>query len=137
MPAGDSPTFMREGFDIEVLPMPYHMQPIPTPFRSGPPLVLKTATSSCAVRQCGLSASRHCASPAEWVSTWPVAVVSPTRSALRWRNSRRSIASRSASSSIIASWAMAAWGTPKPRKAPAGGPLVKKASPQLRTLGTA
>ena len=30
---------------------------------------------------------------------------------------------------------MAACGTPKPRKAPAGGPLVKKASPQVRTLG--
>ena len=28
---GESPTVMVEGFDIEVLPMPYHMQPTPTP----------------------------------------------------------------------------------------------------------
>ena len=44
--------------------------------------------------------------------------------------------SLSASSSIIASWAMAACGTPKPRKAPDGGALVNQASPQVRTLGT-
>ena len=73
--------------------MPYHMQPTPTPRRFGPPAALNAAISSCALRQCGRSASRHWARPAEWASVWPVAVVSPTRSALRRRNSSRSMPS--------------------------------------------
>ena len=53
-----------------------------------------------------------------------VAVRSPARSALRSRNSRGSMSSWPARSSISASWAMATCGTPNPRKAPAGVPLV-------------
>ena len=41
------------------------------------------------------------------------------------------------SSSIIASWAMAPCGTPKPRNAPAGWQWVKNPRPRVRTLGTA
>ena len=44
--------------------------------------------------------------------------------------------SRSARSSISASWAIAACGTPKPRKAPAGGPLVYTARLVLSTAPT-
>ena len=36
-----------------------------------------------------------------------------------------------------ASWAIAAWGTPKPRNAPDGGPFVYTARPVLRTAPTA
>ena len=43
----------------------------------------------------------------------------------------------SASSSIIASCATAACGTPKPRKAPDGIRLVNQASPTARTCGAA
>ena len=38
---------------------------------------------------------------------------------------------------MSASWAIAAWGTPKPRKAPAGGLLVWIARVVARTAGTA
>ena len=41
-----------------------------------------------------------------------------------------------ASSSIRVSCAIAACGTPKPRKAPAGGECVKIARASARTLGT-
>ena len=63
-------------------------------------------------------------SPALASSTCPVGVVSPARSALMWRNSSRSMPAAAARSSISVSCAIAACGTPKPRKAPAGVSLV-------------
>ena len=107
--------------------MPYHMQPMPTPRRFGPPAALKAAIVVAArLRQCGRSASRHAARPTDWRrAPGRSRCVSPARSALRRRNSSRSMPSLSASSSISASWAIAACGTPKPRKAPDGGALVK------------
>ena len=47
-----------------------------------------------------------------------------------------SIPIRSAIMSISVSWAMAACGTPKPRNAPAGVPLVKMPAEVACTAGT-
>ena len=115
---------MVEGLLSAVLPMPYHMQPMPTPRLSGSSRALARAASSSARRQRGSSASRQGARPALASSTWPVAVASPARSAFFRRIASRSMPSFSARSSISASWAIAACGTPKPRNAPAGGPLL-------------
>ena len=51
--------------------------------RPAPPASLCALASSRSRRQCGRSASRQAASPALAVSTWPVAVASPARMALR------------------------------------------------------
>ena len=89
-----------------------------------PGVALCAAASARSRRQCGRSASRQAARPALAASSWPLAVVSPARIALASRSSSGSWPSWSASSSISASWAIAAWGTPKPRNAPAGGLFV-------------
>ena len=88
--------------------MPYHMQPMPTPRRTGPSCVLVRTASLSARCQRGASASRQGARPALASSTWPVAVASPTRIAFFRRSSSRSMPSPSARSSSSASWAMAA-----------------------------
>ena len=65
-----------EGFDIEVLPQPYHMHAIPAPRRRWrpPAEALKASASSRNAFQRGRSASRQATSPALASSTWPVAV---------------------------------------------------------------
>ncbi len=69
------PMRMVEGFDIDVLPQPYHMQPTPTPRRSGPSTArLKASASARNSAQRGFNASRHGAIPALASRTWPVAV---------------------------------------------------------------
>src|SRR3546814_1604707 len=56
--------------------------------------------------------------------------------ALSARNSSGSMPSCAARSSISASCASAACGTPKPRNAPAGGALVKRPTERASTSGT-
>ena len=121
---------MVEGLGSAVLPQPYQQQAMPTP-RSG--AVRASARARC---QWGRSASRQSPMPTAW-RVWPVAVVSPSRSAFRARNSRRSRPAASARRSISASPAMAACGTPKPRKAPETGPWVWMARARARTCGHA
>ncbi len=106
--------------------MPYHMAAIPTPRRTVrvPDAAFRRTASARSAAQRGRSASRQAGSPALARSSWPVIVIDPARSALRSRSSSGSMPSAAASSSIAASWAIAAWGTPKPRNAPAGGPFV-------------
>ena len=126
-PSRESVRRMVEGLESAVLPMPYHMQPMPTPARMALRPALRVLPSdACASSRCqwGLRASRHAARPALASSIWPLWVLSPARSALMWRKSSRSMPEASARSSISVSWAMAACGTPKPRKAPAGVSLV-------------
>jgi hypothetical protein len=123
-PSRPSTTRMRDGFDIEVLPQPYHMQAIPAPRRWRVAPALCAATSASIASQSGFSASRHSGSPAEACSTWPEGVASPRPIALRRRISHRSRPSAAARSSTSVSVAIAACGTPKPRKAPAGVSLV-------------
>src|SRR3546814_5716294 len=73
--------------DIEVLPQPYHTQPMPTPRRCRESCSLNFSAAARQSRQAGRSASRQRGRPAEASSTWPVAVASPTRMALSARNS--------------------------------------------------
>src|SRR3546814_1436502 len=70
---------MVDGFEIEVLPRPYHMQPMPMPRRSDLRRALKLATSTSSFCQCGLSAAMQSARPAECSSFWLVEVRSPAR----------------------------------------------------------
>ena len=67
-------------------------------------------------------------------STWPVAVVSPGRSALISRSFTGSIPRRSATRSIWTSAANCVCGAPKPRNAPFGGVFVITTRPFTRTL---
>ena len=97
---------------------------------------LNASASRRNASQCGRSASRQATRPALASSTWPVAVRSPARSALRRRNASGSMPQATDSSSIRVSCATAACGTPKPRKAPAGGECVKIARASARTFGT-
>ena len=69
--------------------------------------------------------------------TWPVAVVSPVRYALRERISRGEMPSASAIRLRCVSTANAACGAPKPRKAPLGGVFVMAARARIRTFGQA
>ena len=127
-PSGRRPIRMVDGFVSDVLPMPYHIAPMPMPrrigLRSAAATWLWCRASSVPSTQAGRRASRQGANPALAASTWPVAVVDPARSALRSRISRRSMPSSAATSSTSASPAIAAWGTPKPRNAPEIGPFV-------------
>jgi hypothetical protein len=124
VPSRESAMRIAEGFGRAVLPQPYHMQAMPTPRRRRGAAALCAATRASAASQSALSASRQSGSPAEAASSWPEGVRSPFPSALRRRMAQRSMPSFSARSSIRHSWAIAACGTPKPRKAPAGVSLV-------------
>ena len=136
-PSRDKVTRIEDGFDIEVLPQPYHMHAIPAPRRRcrAAAEALKASAAARSAFQRGRSASRQATSPTLASSTWPVAVRSPARSAFRCRNSSGSRRKAIASSSIRVSCAMAACGTPKPRKAPDGGECVKIARESARTFG--
>jgi hypothetical protein len=57
-----------DGLGSDVLPMPYHIAPIPTPWRIGR-VPAADADSSSASRQAGRNASRHGARPALASST--------------------------------------------------------------------
>ena len=102
----------------------------------GPPAALAAAASARARVQGARSAARQSPMPTP-CSTWPVAVASPSWSAFSARNSRRSRPAASARRSISASPAIAAWGTPKPRKAPETGSWVWMARARARTCGHA
>src|SRR5262245_716559 len=65
----------------------------------------------------------------------PVAKKSPFRNKFFRRNSTGSRPSRSAIMSIWLSYAHTAWGTPKPRNAPAGTTLVHTAQESIHTWG--
>ena len=64
-----------------------------------------------------------------------VAIVDPSRHALMRRSSSGGISSARASRFIWVSSMKAAWGLPKPRKAPVTQLLVKTARPSMRTWG--
>ena len=64
-PSRDRVTRIAEGFDIEVLPQPYHMQATPAPrrrWRAAAEALTASASARSAV-QCGRSASRQATSP--------------------------------------------------------------------------
>ena len=73
--------------------------------------------------------------PTEKSSTWPVAVVSPERSASRLRSASGSTPRARASFCICRSYANVVCGAPKPRNAPCGGWLVATTRPRTRTIG--
>ena len=135
-PSRRAPILTVEGFGSAVLPIPYQSAAMPTPRRRVPGLARAASASARSSVQLGRSASRHSASPALARSSWPVAVRSPARSAFRSRSSSGSIPRRSASSSRRGSVAAAACGTPKPRNAPATGPVVWIARVVASTAGT-
>ena len=65
---------------------------------------------------------------------WPVAVVSPGRSALISRSRTGSMPNASATRSMCTSMANCVCGAPKPRKAPLGGVFVIMARPSIRVF---
>ena len=125
-PSARTPTSISDGLGSDVLPMPYHMAAIPTPrrTRAGRPLVVPRGVGAHGrpARAQGLEAGGQAG--ARRRAAGRSRSGRPARSALRSRNSSGSMPSWPARSSISASWAIAACGTPKPRKAPAGGPFV-------------
>ena len=130
------PTRMVEGLDMEVFPHPYQQHPMPTPRLMISEWLLNSSEAlrySCH-RLC--RDSRHSACPTLFSRSWPEPVFCPLRRAFFRRNSRESMPVCSAKESINASWAMADWGTPKPRNAPEGGPLVNRALVFARMFGT-
>ena len=60
-PRRSRPMTMSDGLDMLVLPMPYHMQAMPTPWRMGWSVRLRAAASARMARQRGRSASRQAA----------------------------------------------------------------------------
>ena len=131
-----------DGLAITVLPMPYHMQAMPAPRRSGDPLAAARVVDAARRRappprrpqrvEAGAQAD---AAPR---ASGPVGVASPATSALRWRNSRRVDArARRRARRSAARPSSVDCGTPKPRNAPATLSLVSTARVSARTFGDA
>ena len=76
-PSRVMPISIADGFDSEVLPMPYHMAPMPTPRLVTADVRLKASASRTQRAPAGPSASRQAGNPALAASLCPVAVVEP------------------------------------------------------------
>ncbi len=115
-PSARTPTSISEGLGSDVLPMPYHMAAIPTPRRTGAgrPLVVPRGVGAHRRPAGAKRLQAGGQARARGAARWEVAVRSPARSALRSRNSRGSMSSWPARSSISASWAMADLRDPEP-----------------------
>ena len=134
-PSRARPMRIVEGFGSAVLPQPYQAAARPTPRRTTGRWALCAAAAARAARQRGARASRQSTRPM-LASRWPVAVASPSRRAFLRRKSSGSRPAASARRSIRVSVAIAACGTPKPRKAPETGPWVWTARAVAATAGT-
>ena len=136
LPSPLMPTRIVDGFESEVFPHPYQALPQPTPRLTVMFCWLKSAASLRQLSQRLLSDSKHSTCPTLFSSNWLVGVRSPFRNAFLIRKSSASMPTFSASSSSSASFAIAAWGVPNPRKAPEGDSFVSSARVWASTLGT-